>query len=43
MAEEETISWFAVSIGAPKGTKFAFSMLEAPELESANSRTVVRA
>src|SRR5438270_5719644 len=31
-----------VSIGAPKGTKFAFSMLEAPRLESANSRTVVR-
>src|SRR5205823_4523006 len=27
---------------APKGTKFAFSMLEAPRLESANSRTVVR-
>src|SRR5205085_4774239 len=30
------------SIGAPKGTKFAFSMLEAPQLESASSRTVVR-
>jgi hypothetical protein len=40
MAEEETISW--VSIGAPKGTRFAFSMLEAPQLESASSRTVVR-
>src|SRR4029077_8926830 len=31
-----------VSIGDPNGTKFAFSMLEAPQLESANSRTVVR-
>jgi len=31
-----------VSIGDPNGTKFAFSMLEAAQLESANSRTVVR-
>ena len=31
-----------LTIGAPKGTKFAFSMLEAPQLESVNSRTVVR-
>jgi hypothetical protein len=31
-----------VSIGAPKGTKFASSMLKVPQLESASSRTVVR-
>ena len=42
MAEEETISWFAGVDWAPKGTKFAFSMLEARQLESASSHTVVR-
>jgi hypothetical protein len=42
MAEKETISWFAGVDWDPNGTKFAFSMLEAPQLESANSRTVVR-
>jgi hypothetical protein len=31
-----------VSTGAPKSTKFAFSMLEAPQRESATSPTVVR-